>query len=749
MLTASSCTPYGTAVTLTRQSEVDSFPINYPSCDVVEGYLTISGNDITNLNGLLGVKRVNIFTIVNNVNLTNLRGLDSIKFINIFEVNNNDKLFNLIGLGNVDTILSNFTIENNDQLLDFTGMDNFSVIIDQFIVENNALLKNFFGLKRINHIYGFKVLGNPSLVDLTGLETIRYMNYFDIDNNTSLINLKGLEGLIQLDQHCWITNNSSLQNFIGLDNVIKFNSSFFVSQNPKIVNCYGLEKVRFIGSLTFDYNEKLLNFQGLNRLDSVYYFEVNYNLSLNNFDGLQNLKYVGGVFFNITNNNRLCSINELNPLLNLNNSHVGIQFNPKLSCCRIMDTILKNNQNLLDVIVLNNASGCNDTTEIRTMTTQTCCSTKYSSLKDTICNGNQFIFNNKILTVAGIYHDTITVGNVDSIIVFQLTVRPKFYQIITKNLCIGQSFTLSNGKVITTNGIYKDTIPNVCDSIIEYRLTFLNNITTSVNASICKGKTYTLPKVNVVSIAGIYKDTLLASFGCDSIIITNLTITNPVANNINVSICDGQTYTLPNGRQVSTTGVYTDTIRKSNTCDSVVVTNLNVFPNTFNISLNTIDTIDAGNSIELKPLYANPNAVSWSWSPSANLSCNTCENPIASPIQTTQYVLNAKSIDGCEDTASTTIAVRQLEVYIPTAFSPNHDGINDNLEVFATNPKSFSLKIYNRYGELVFQSNDINIKWNGTYKGENCEVDNYNFVMDATQQNGKQIHQQGVILLVR
>ncbi|MBK6273625.1 MAG: hypothetical protein IPF58_02550 [Saprospirales bacterium] len=55
-IAASNCIPSGTAVTLTRQSEVDSFPINYPGCDVIEGGLTISGNDIVNLNGLIELK---------------------------------------------------------------------------------------------------------------------------------------------------------------------------------------------------------------------------------------------------------------------------------------------------------------------------------------------------------------------------------------------------------------------------------------------------------------------------------------------------------------------------------------------------------------------------------------------------------------------------------------------------------------------------------------------------------------------
>lgn len=746
---AGNCIPYGTYVTLARQSEIDSFPINYPGCDIVEGGLTVSGNDITNLNKLLGLKRVGFLTIKNNINLINLKGLDSIKYINILEVYNNDMLFNFQGLGNVDTILSNFRVEDNNQLLNFSGMDNFRVIIDQFIIENNSSLKNFIGLKKINHIFGFKVSNNPSLVDLTGLESLNYMNYFDIADNANLINLKGLDGLNQLDQHCGIVNNNSLRNFIGLHNVEKFNSTFSVTLNQNIINCYGLEKVRYIGSLGFWNNNNLIDFRGLDNLDSVVYFQVGYNPILKNFNGLQNMKFVLGGIFDIINNNKLCSINELNSNLYLNSFSFNINSNPKLNCCKIIDTILNRNTTVSNINISNNASGCNDTAEIRTITTQNCCTTKYTTIKDTICSDEQLVFNNQMLANTGTYYDTLVNNGNDSIITLELKVYNKSYEIQNKNLCIGQSFTLSNGKIITTDGIYNDTIPNICDSIIEYHLNFINNITTNQNPAICKGKTYTLPKGNIVSVAGIYKDTLRSSFGCDSIITTNLTITNPIPFINTVSICDGQTYTLPNGNKVSIAGTYTDTIRQTNTCDSVIITDLSVFPNTFTVSLNATDTIESGNFTELQPVYTNGVAVNWIWSPKTNLSCDNCEIPKASPLQTTQYIINVVTEDGCEDTAQTKIVVRQSNIYVPQAFTPNNDGVNDVAEVFAVNPKLFSIKIYNRWSELVFESTDVNSKWNGMYKGEDCPVDSYSYILDVTLQNGKQYHKQSSILLLR
>ena len=928
-LKASNCIPAGTTVTLTRQSEVDSFPINYPGCDVVEGDLVISGDDIVNLNGLIGLKRVlNYLRIINNPLLINLSGLNNIIFVNDLEINTNNALTSLNGLNKLDTTWY-FDIINNDKLINFLGLDNLKTI-GYFEVSYNELLQNFAGLKSlkttgtrftvsennslidfigldsIKFIWSLGVYRNPMLKNFAGFISLKYLDNFTIDGNNSLKNFVGLDNINQLHQHCFIWNNNSLINFYGLQNVDKFNSTLDITNNSSIQNFTGLNRVKYIGSLTLFSNSSLENFIGLNNLDTIsYIFQVNNNSALKNFDGLQNFKNMGYAFFDISQNISLCSINQLNNIIFLDDPNVYIKDNPKLSCCKIMDTILRNNPTLSGIYISNNAPGCNDTTEIRTITTQNCCSTKYTLLKDTICNGEQVIFNSQILKNTGTYYDTFVSNGNDSIVILELKVFNKSYQIKTLNFCIGQSFTLSNGRTITATGIYKDTIPNFCDSIIEYRLIFLNNIIVNQNATICQGKTYTLPKGNIVQTTGIYKDTLRSAFTCDSIVITNLTvtkpipfvnnatickgknyvlpngnsvnnagtyydtirkpntcdsivitnltvtkpipfvnnatickgknyvlpngnsvnntgtyydtirkpntcdsivitnltvnpylqssqtattclgktytlpsgktvtqsgiykdtiqttfgcdsivttnlsITNPTPTQISDSICEGKIYTLPSGKQVTNTGVYVDTIKITNTCDSVIITNLSVFQNNFSVSLKSVDTLDAGNAIELKPMYSNQPAISWNWSPTTNLNCTTCEKPIATPSQNTQYSLKATAQNGCDDTAKTTIIVRQTEVYIPTAFSPNNDGINDDLTVFVNNPVAFHLVIFNRYDQKVFESVDVLNKWNGTYKNAECEVDNYVYVLDVTTANGKQHHKQGTITLLR
>ena len=828
-LQASNCIPSGTTVTLTRQSEVDSFPINYPGCDVVDGSLVISGNDIVNLNGLRNLKYTNnVLEISNNPYLTTLDGLNSLSFQGSFNILNNPLLINLNGLDNLNFV-TYFTIKNNSSLINLRGLEH---------------------LKKCSLF----LQDNISLVNLKGLDSLNTISGLSIENNQSLVNLEGLNNLDTTQYQINIVNNFSLLNIEAL-NKIKNLYAATIENNPSLINLRGLHNIRNIQAwLTIKNNSAIVDLNGLNSLKNIWSFGTRFiienNQNLKNLNGLHSLSNINGYFY-IEKNPSLLTLNGLNPGIQIE-SFMFINENRILSCCYLAKLIKQNNQN---ISLYNNDIGCSSVAEVMALTpTSTCCITSYTKDTITICQGQNVKVGIHTYTSTGIYNDTIHIGSgCDSIIITNLTVRPKSYQILTKNFCIGQSFTLSNGKVITSNGTYKDTIPNVCESIIEYHLNFVNNITTSINASICKGKIYTLPKGKIVSLAGIYKDTLPSSFGCDSIITTNLTITNPIPFNNNVTICSGKTYTLPNGNIVKTSGIYRDTILQANTCDSIVITNLtvntylqstqtisvclgksymlpsgrnvnqtgiykdtiqnvngcdsiittnltitnpipftnnisicngktytspkgnivsvsgiykdtlqtsfgcdsiiitnlSVFQNKFSVSLNPIDTIDAGNSIELKPIYQNQTAVNWSWLPNVNLSCNTCENPTATPIQTIQYILNAKSMNGCEDTATTTVVVRQLEVYIPTAFSPNNDGVNDKLSVFATNPKVFSLRVYNRYGELVFESHDVNNKWNGTFNGQDCTVDSYSFVLEVTQFNNKQIHKQGSVLLVR
>src|SRR5207248_1048052 len=101
----------------------------------------------------------------------------------------------------------------------------------------------------------------------------------------------------------------------------------------------------------------------------------------------------------------------------------------------------------------------------------------------------------------------------------------------------------------------------------------------------------------------------------------------------------------------------------------------------------------------------------YQWSPETGLNCTNCFNPVATPLIPITYTVIATDTNGCfKKTAQAFIDVRDtITVDVPNAFSPNGDGINDIIYVKGWGIKRLiSFKIYNRWGQLVFETSDIN-----------------------------------------
>jgi gliding motility-associated-like protein len=163
-------------------------------------------------------------------------------------------------------------------------------------------------------------------------------------------------------------------------------------------------------------------------------------------------------------------------------------------------------------------------------------------------------------------------------------------------------------------------------------------------------------------------------------------------------------------------------------------------------------SISAGSNVQLTTTV-NPTSsnLAYTWTPTSGLSCTDCPNPIASPNSTTTYIVSVESVDGCvgSDTVTITVLEDCGEYFMPTIFSPNGDLNNDELCVLGKCITSMSLKIYNRWGELVFESNNQNDCWDGTYKGAEANTGTYVYVLRLTFSNGDEIEENGNVSLVR
>ncbi len=203
----------------------------------------------------------------------------------------------------------------------------------------------------------------------------------------------------------------------------------------------------------------------------------------------------------------------------------------------------------------------------------------------TACPGDSYTLpDGTQVNTPGIYTVTIPASNgCDSVVQTTLNYFPAIPPtLVSVTLCPGETYTLPNGQVVGVAGTYNVTLQasNGCDSVIQTTLNYFSVIPpTLVSVTLCAGETYTLPNGQVVSAAGFYPVTLPASNGCDSVVQTTLNyfpIIPPTL--VNATLCPGQTYTLPNGQVVSVAGTYNVTLQASNGCDSVVQTTLNYFP---------------------------------------------------------------------------------------------------------------------------------------------------------------------------
>ena len=88
-------------------------------------------------------------------------------------------------------------------------------------------------------------------------------------------------------------------------------------------------------------------------------------------------------------------------------------------------------------------------------------------------------------------------------------------------------------------------------------------------------------------------------------------------------------------------------------------------------------------------------------------------------------------------------------MYIPSAFNPNGDNINDEFYPKGTGIFEFNMKIYNRIGELIFESNAINKGWNGAYFQRQVQQDIYTYVIEYKDYNNNIQIQRGFVMLLR
>jgi len=149
-----------------------------------------------------------------------------------------------------------------------------------------------------------------------------------------------------------------------------------------------------------------------------------------------------------------------------------------------------------------------------------------------------------------------------------------------------------------------------------------------------------------------------------------------------------------------------------------------------------------------------PDTVDLIWSPPESLSDPFSHQPVAEPEETTTYTVSLISENGCSTQAQVTVFVEDIPcdepfVYLPNAFSPNGDGMNDVLYVRGEQIQQMLLIVYNRLGQEVFRSNDPARGWDGRFQNEDLPPDVYGYHLEVSCFDGGRYVSNGSVTLIR
>ncbi len=157
-------------------------------------------------------------------------------------------------------------------------------------------------------------------------------------------------------------------------------------------------------------------------------------------------------------------------------------------------------------------------------------------------------------------------------------------------------------------------------------------------------------------------------------------------------------------------------------------------------------SVSVGATVQL----AASGGVSYSWAPSAFLNNTTVSNPQSTPVGPMTYTVFVTDANGCSsfDTVRIDMIYKNV-LWVPGAFSPNNDGLNDLLFAHATNVKNFYFAVFNRWEEKVFESKDPLKGWDGLIKGNPAYTGIFIYYARVEFMNGTKEEKRGNVMLMK
>ena len=209
----------------------------------------------------------------------------------------------------------------------------------------------------------------------------------------------------------------------------------------------------------------------------------------------------------------------------------------------------------------------------------------------------------------------------------------------------------------------------------------------------------------------------------------------------NIHICENSTYHLPDGNRVKETGTYFVSFKTSRGCDSIKFYHLYVDKDPLNLKLGNNQCL-AGDSLILNATGGFNSYVWMNNPPSADSSFRIFNHG--------NYHVKVTNSCGTHGDSITVYKECDFPIFLPNSFTPNNDGLNDEFRLPMGNKNHFqSLTIFNRWGQIVFQSNDPFKGWNGSFNHQPLTTDIFIYILVMNGLSGNKITKKGTLLLIR
>jgi len=415
------------------------------------------------------------------------------------------------------------------------------------------------------------------------------------------------------------------------------------------------------------------------------------------------------------------------------------------------------------------------------------------SIDTNYCFGNIFDWLNQKIQADGVYQDTSKFSlNCDTIFTLKIKFLTENKLLKTQSICQQDSFLFKN-KFYKSGDIINDTIASInsCDTIVEIKINefVVSKINFNTDTIICRGEVVNLgatttfqsykwstgeDKSNIQVRSGTYTLTVIDVNGCK--VNSSITIKesppiqygaipmDPLCpedkGSIEITNLQGGSAPLEyylNGKKVSlsaldylNSGFYIFKAIDSENCevsDTIQILDAAIFDVVFDDQIE----LEEGTSHSLTFPIQNPKIASIQVSPNSDVVIQNGSELKFSPKEDITYTITFTDERGCELIKTITFTIKRNEgFYAPTAFSPNGDNINDVWQPIYGNVYTLvSAKIFDRWGEQVYYTNNPSVEWNGTYKSQQCNPGVYVYLIELRHRDGSVKKFSGDVGLIR